>query len=200
MKISAPKLWNSFRRDEKIALICCALALSFVAGFSCTSEKAAKPFFQNVAATPQKAIQVHVAGLVKRPGVYQVKSNARVNDAVFLAGGALPKAAVNVVNLAAPLRDGQKVEIPSVELKPVTQPAQMIPIASGDSIANSPIINVNTAAATELERLPQIGPAIAGRIIAHRQQHGAFSSLDDLEKVKGIGPKTIEKLEGKVSF
>lgn len=201
MKISAQNVWNSFRRDEKIALICCALSLSFLAGFARQPQQSQKPFFQNITLNPLPPIQVHVTGLVKRPGVYQLKQKARVNDAIYLAGGVLPKAAIHSINLAAPLRDGQKIEVPAVESqRQQSGIATTLKAPSATQTAQATVINVNTATAAELESLPQIGPAIASRIIAHRQLHGAFGSLDDLDEVKGIGPKTLEKLEGKVSF
>ncbi|MBX2819857.1 MAG: ComEA family DNA-binding protein [Rhodothermaceae bacterium] len=61
-------------------------------------------------------------------------------------------------------------------------------------------ININTASQEELERLPRIGPAMAQRILTYRQTHGPFKNVDDLTNVKGIGPKTLDRLRDKVTL
>jgi competence protein ComEA len=85
------------------------------------------------------------------------------------------------------------VEIPSSEMKARGTPDRdrRRPGAPGSAAKR---ININTASASELELLPGVGPALAGRIIEYRAANGAFQSVDDLENVKGVGPRTLEKL------
>lgn len=150
-------------------------------------------------------IYVHVAGAVKNPGVYTFDSGARVNDAVKEALP-LPEAYLDGLNLAALLEDGVRVEVPvnpalaagSEDAAAVLsgRPAPNL-AASG---AGSGKVNINTATAEELDTLPGIGPAYAERIISYREEHGSFSSIEELQEVSGIGPKTFEKLKDMVSI
>jgi competence protein ComEA len=126
---------------------------------------------------------VDVAGAVRRPGVYEFHEGDRVVDAIHAAGGSTPKASLDALNLAAPLVDGVQI------LVPVAAPAAAMPPGSG-SVAGAtaaPLINVNTASATDLEALPGIGEVIAQRIIDYRTQNGPFAAVDDLLDVSGIG-------------
>ncbi|MBT9171663.1 MAG: ComE operon protein 1 [Syntrophomonadaceae bacterium] len=137
----------------------------------------------------QEMIVVHVAGAVKIPGVYTLPEGARVFEAVEAAGGALPDADLHALNLAEPLFDGRKVTVPAVgspgpDMQPTSPPNQ-----PGDGR-----ININTATADELEKLPGIGPARAQAIVREREQKGSFRRVEDLERVSGIGPKTVENL------
>jgi competence protein ComEA len=137
---------------------------------------------------------VHVAGLVRHPGVYQFPSGARIIDAVQAAGGATPKADLDLLNLAAPLADGEQILVPPHGAAPVVPPP-----ATGAGVVSSPgapggLVNVNTATETELEALPDIGPVTAAEIIAYRTEHGPFPTVDALDDVSGIGPATMEQL------
>ena len=142
---------------------------------------------------------VHVAGGVLHPGVYSLVEGARVVDAVQAAGGFAPGALPDAVNLAARLVDGQRVYVPIA--------GQPVPVVAGDpgagsgsgSGAASGPVNLNTATADELDTLPGVGPATAAAIIAHREQHGPFASVDDLGDVRGIGPTKLEALRGLVT-
>jgi comEA protein len=62
------------------------------------------------------------------------------------------------------------------------------------------LININQARSGELEMLPGIGPALASRIIADREENGSFDTIDALQRVKGIGPKTVEKIRASVTI
>jgi competence protein ComEA len=137
----------------------------------------------------QKPVIVHVAGAVKLPGVYTLPEGARVIEAVEAAGGALPDADLHALNLAEPLFDGRKVTVPVMAgqepgghtVSPPSQPADGR-------------VNINTATAEELEKLPGIGPAKAQAIVRDREQNGLFRRVEDLARVTGIGPKTVENL------
>jgi competence protein ComEA len=149
------------------------------------------------------AILVHVLGSVLRPGVYELAEGSRAVDAVAMAGGFAEGAEQASLNLARPLVDGEQLRVLAVGEAP--------PAAAGgagaDSSSGSPgapagtaggspgaLINLNSATALDLDTLPRIGPAMAARIIAWRDENGPFASVDDLLQITGIGDKTFESL------
>lgn len=151
-------------------------------------------------------IYVHVAGAVKNPGVYIFDSGARVNEAVKEALP-LPEAYLDGLNLAALLEDGVRIEVPVNPALAAGTPEDAAAVLSGRAAPNlfasgggSGKVNINTASAAELDTLPGIGPAYAERIISYREEHGSFSSIEELQEVSGIGPKTFEKLKDMVSI
>jgi competence protein ComEA len=134
-------------------------------------------------------IVVDVAGAVRRPGLYRLPSGTRIADAVAIAGGATRKANLTLVNLAAPLADGEQVVVPAG--------AAGAGAAAGAPSPTAPL-DLNTATAEQLDALPGIGPATAQKIVDYRQAHGAFHSVDELDGVSGIGPAKLAELEGLV--
>ncbi len=137
-------------------------------------------------------LYVHVAGLVRHPGVYEFQTGQRVIDAVTAAGGATKKADLDLLNLAALLTDGEQILVPA-------HGATVVPPPGGGSTggttgASGGLVNVNTATETELEGLPGVGPVLAAAIIAYRTEHGPFPSVDALDDVSGIGPATLDQL------
>lgn len=124
---------------------------------------------------------VHVAGAVRRPGLYRVPASSRVAAAVRLAGGFARGADTTAVNLAAELEDGQQVVVPRVRAA----------AAPGDPNAT---LNLATATADQLDEIDGIGPTLAERIIEHRDAAGGLASVDDLREVEGIGEKRFETL------
>lgn len=142
---------------------------------------------------PSRAAVVHVAGAVRRPGVYRLGAGARVRDAVRRAGGATRRADVDAVNLAALLQDGVQVVVPK------RVPAG-VPVAAAGEGAGVPAapVNLNAATAEQLETLDGVGPATAAKILDYRKQHGGFRSVEDLGQVSGIGPKRLEALRDDV--
>lgn len=128
---------------------------------------------------------VDVAGWVRRPGVYEFREGARIVDAIEAAGGARPGAALEMLNLAAPLADGTQVLVVKAGAAPA--PAPGAPAAPGAAGAPGGLVNVNTASTTELEALPGIGEVIAQRIVDHRTANGPFESVEELLEVSGIG-------------
>lgn len=137
---------------------------------------------------------VHVAGAVRRPGVYRLRSGARVRDAVRRAGGASSDGDANAINLAAKVVDGAQVIVP---LKLGTAASGVAPAEAG--AASTAPISLGNATAEQLDTLDGVGPATAEKIIQWRTENGGFTSVDDLGEVPGIGPKKLEALRSQVT-
>jgi competence protein ComEA len=144
---------------------------------------------------PARELWVDVAGAVRRPGLYKVPAGSRVAAAVEQAGGVSRRGDQTGVNLAAPLHDGQQVIVPVRGAVGASAPGASPGSAAGAGPGTGPI-SLNQASEAQLETLDGIGPALAGRIIEYRQQHGGFRSLDELKEVSGIGDKRFEALRG----
>jgi competence protein ComEA len=141
--------------------------------------------------TPLPAqIVVHVAGEVANPGVYTLSPDTRLHEAIQAAGGPTEDANLDAVNLAARVSDGLRYYIPR---RGQTGGVPAAPSPPGGATIATPI-NVNTATVAELDTIPGIGPVTAGAIVAYRQEHGPFQSLEDLLEVPDIGPATLERL------
>jgi competence protein ComEA len=139
---------------------------------------------------------VHVAGAVRRPGLYRLRAGARVAAAVRRAGGAGREADLTAINLAALLQDGQQVVVPTL----VPAGGSLVgTVAGADAGAATPIVSLGTATVEELDGLDGIGPTLAERIVEFRQQHGGFRSVDQLSEVDGIGAKRLETLKASLS-
>ncbi len=152
-----------------------------------TDERAVVPVERS---TPSAtALLVHVSGAVRSPGLVSLPAGSRVVDALAAAGGAIAAADQGAINLAARLTDGQQVVVPRKGATPA--PAT----GGGGTGAGTAPVSLSSGTAEQLETLPRIGPALAARIIAYRQAHGGFSSVDDLGQVGGIGPKTLAGLK-----
>lgn len=134
-------------------------------------------------------VVVDVTGAVRRPGVYRMPAGSRVDDAIARAGGAAPGAALEAINRAARLADGQQVVVPK------SAPGGGAVVAAGGE--EGPI-SLGTATAEQLEEIEGIGPVTAGDIIAFRDEHGGLSSVDQLDQVAGIGPATMESLRARL--
>lgn len=140
-------------------------------------------------------VLVHVVGSVRRPGVYELAEGSRVVDAVNAAGGMLPDAVAAAINLARVTQDGEQVVVPDEDTNAASAGGVAGGTAgSGTSVSSGPI-DLNTADATALDALPGVGPATAAKIVADREQNGPYSSVQDLGRVAGIGPKKLEQLK-----
>lgn len=145
-------------------------------------------------------IKVHVAGQVNNPGVIELESGARVEDAISMAGDLTPQGDITHINLAAILQDQDKVYIPSREEVEVHPDAYGIIQGSGMEGSGAGLININKASAQELEQLPGIGPVKAKSIIEYRDKNGYFTKIDDIINVSGIGEKTFERIKDSITI
>jgi competence protein ComEA len=143
---------------------------------------------------PPQQLVVDVVGAVRRPGLYRLAPGARIADALTRAGGATAKAEVALINLAAPLADGQQVIVPRRGATAASAAAG----AATPSAAAGPI-HLNTATLDQLDSLPGVGPVTAQKILDYRQKHGSFASVDELDAVPGIGPARMEQLKDLVA-
>ena len=135
-------------------------------------------------------IFVDVTGAVNKPGVYTLTGKSRVIDAIKAAGDSAPGADLSTINLARVLNDGEQIYVDSLVMN-----------SSGQRVSKktpSGPININRATARQLDALDGIGPVIAARIVEYRKINGSFLSVDDLQKVSGIGAAKFAQIKSKV--
>jgi len=156
-----------------------------------------------VTTTTKPPVLVHVAGAVVHPGLVRVTPGARVADAIDAAGGAVPGADLDRLNLAAKVADGQRVLVVVVGAPGggATDPGAT---ATGDPAAGTGSgdgapVNLNTATTDDLDALPGIGPTLAAAILRERERRGGFTSVDQLRDVRGIGEKRFADLHDLVT-
>jgi competence protein ComEA len=142
-------------------------------------------------------IAVSIEGAVATPGVYRLTSDARLADAVEMAGGFTPDADVADLNMASRLHDEQQIVIPSKSGAPNGSPFAL-PASAADQ-SSSGLININTASASQLEELPGIGPVLAERIVAYREANGPFARVEELARVEGISPAMVEEMRDQIT-
>ena len=160
----------------------------------------------------QNKIKVYITGEVLLPGVYELEEGSRIEDAITVAGGISQNASLKDVNLAYVLEDAMKIYIPNKSEE--TEQKQIVTtddasiqsyasITSSTSTISSPSssskVNINKASITDLETINGIGPGLAQKIITYREEHGKFSSIDDIKNVSGIGDKKFEKIKDSIS-
>jgi competence protein ComEA len=134
---------------------------------------------------------VDVVGAVRRPGLVRLREGSRVADAIAHAGGLARRAERAGVNFAAPVSDGQQVLVPQ-------RGAVAAGAGAGPASSAGGPVSLSSATAEQLDALPGVGPVTAEKIVAYRQQHGAFRSVDELDAISGIGPSRIADLRGLV--
>lgn len=134
-------------------------------------------------------VVVDVTGAVRRPGVYRLPAGARVIDALKRAGGAAHGAALEAINRAARLADGQQVVVPENGPEGTA--------AAAASSEDGPI-SLGSATVDQLDTIDGIGPVTAEKIVEYRDQHGGLASVDQLDDVSGIGPATMESLRARL--
>ena len=164
----------------------------------CVSELAAESQIQEIQAEKAEMIYVHVCGAVQNAGVYTLESGARVFEAIEAAGGFQEEAADESINQARVLVDGEELYIPTRE--EVLSSSAVIPgnsqTGDGDKAQK---VNINTADVSELTTITGIGESRARAIIAWREEHGGFSSTEELKNIDGIADKTYEKIKDSIT-
>lgn len=148
--------------------------------------------------TGAQVVVVYVTGQVQAPGVVELPVGSRVGDAVEAVGGAGPDADLGAVNMARILVDGEHIVLPAPG-ESAPDPAGATGAGGGGAAAGAAgdgatCVDLNTADEQGLQALDGIGPALAGRIVAHRDQVGSFNSVEQLEDVSGIGPALVQRI------
>lgn len=143
---------------------------------------------------------VYLTGAIKKPGVYYIASNSRIYQALELGGGFATDANQEAVNLAAKMVDGAHIHFPRKGEELSGPQTSSIMTSTGNSSSVQPLLNINTATQNELESIPGVGPKTAQLIITHRETKGAFTRLEDLLLIKGIGAKKYDGLKDFVSI
>jgi competence protein ComEA len=159
-----------------------------------TSPDRGQPILLLPAPTPHP-IRVHVSGSVVEPGVYAMAQGAIVQDALRAAGGATGETALQAVNLAQTIHDGERLYFPSQSELATTGATAFPAVVDAADSATGDRIDLNQATAPELEMLPGIGPSLAQKIVDFREQQGPFGSVEDLMDVPGIGPAKLEAVK-----
>ena len=148
-------------------------------------------------------IMIHITGEVNNPGIIELQEESRIADAIEVAGGVTENADLNEVNLAFVLSDGQKIYIPNKNEKELDQEKAYITSESGNNVivkdkiegGKKQKVNINEAKQEDFEQLPGIGPSIAKKIVEYREQNGKFTSIDELQEVKGIGEAKFKNIK-----
>lgn len=188
------------RRQTAILLVVCIAVLALVGKRLAAAGTARAPAPQAVALIEETAnvdaagaprLVVYVVGAVRHAGLVRLREGARVADALEHAGGPSRRADLALVNLAAPVADGQQIVVPE----------RVAAAAGGQGGAAAAPARVSLASATlaQLDELPGIGPVTAQRILDWRQAHGPLRSVDDLDAIPGIGPARVEQLRDLVT-
>lgn len=146
----------------------------------------------DVSVLNEAPIAVNIEGAVASPGVYQLPANARLNDAIAAAGGLTGDANTAGLNLAARIGDGERIVVPFH--------SSATAATVGPSPVASSLININTSTAAELDQLPGIGKVLAGRIVEYRDEHGPFTSIEQLAEIDGISEGTVDELRNLVTI
>ncbi len=160
-----------------------------------TDEETAAPAAEPV--TEPEKIVVDISGAVARPGVYELRADARVCDAVKAAGGLTSEADINALNQAQLLSDAQKIRV--LTLQEAAQGAPADSVHTDIAQADDKKVNINTADAAQLMTLSGIGESRAGDIIAYREANGAFQSAEDIMKVSGIKEAVFQKIKDAIT-
>jgi competence protein ComEA len=143
-------------------------------------------------AGPTAWLVVQVVGEVRRPGLVRLPAGSRVDDAVRAAGGVRPGGGTGGLNLAREVVDGEQIVVAATAA--TGAPASTTGATSSSGGPAVTTVSLSTATLAELDALPGVGPVLAGRILAWRQAHGRFTSVDQLREVAGIGARTLDRL------
>jgi len=219
---SSPSAWlQRLRFDPGLrgaaALGCAALIAALLAGWWVLAGRAhsvpistsppppppaasspAQSAASSASGAPAAVVVVDVVGKVRRPGVYRLRTESRVDDALRAAGGALPGVDMSSLNRARKLTDGEQIAV-GVTGAPAAGGPSAGPGGSAGSASGSASVDLNTASIEQLDGLPGVGPVLAQRIVDWRTAHGRFASVDQLREVSGIGPSKFDDIRGLVT-
>jgi competence protein ComEA len=145
---------------------------------------------------PKQEITVYVTGAVNKPGLVNVPEGARAAEAVNACGGLLPTADSEKINMAQSLKDGQQLKVPEKTGTNSKMDSRKADKSKGADSGEK--VNINTADEKALDTLPGVGPAMAKRIIEYRESEGAFQSIEDIKKIRGIGEAKFAKMKDKI--
>ena len=175
-------------RERALAYVLALLAVLALGGRYLLDRPPAEPkptgHALEVEQPPARKLVVHVVGAVRAPGLYELAEGSRIDDAIERAGGPKAKAALDRVNLASPVADGQQVVVP---VRGET--------AASATETSGGKVHLNSATLEDLDGLPGIGPVTAQEILDYRAEHGAFQSVEELDAVPGIGPARLADLK-----
>ncbi|WP_109211211.1 MULTISPECIES: helix-hairpin-helix domain-containing protein [Microbacterium] len=177
-----------------VAALAVTVGIGIVRGALAPVDQVVVDTTPSASAEAASELYVHVSGAVRAPGLYVLPTSARAVDAIAAAGGFADDADRGAVNLARALDDGEQLAVP----RQGETPAAPAGPAAATGAADAPL-DLNTADAAQLETLPRIGPALAERIVAWRDDNGGFTSVEDLLAVPGIGDKMLESLRDLVT-
>ena len=197
---------------KKQMVVVLAIALTAIVGtmYATTSEeivrldagveRADRVDDERASAPTVGKIFVYVTGAVNSPGMIELNgSDLHLADAVNAAGGLLPTADTDAINMADQISNGQHIRVPEkLVMKSVEPSGTSNDHSSGGGASTGGVVNINTAGVEELDTLPGIGPSMAQRIIDYRQLNGGFKSIDEIQNVSGIGQKKFEKLKSRI--
>lgn len=191
-------------------IIAVVLSIGFIAWGSFTSpgivlehsEESSQS--QESDSSSSQLLYVHIAGEVSNPGMYELKHDARVSDAINAAGGFTENADQLSVNLARQVTDGEQIVVQAyIEAEPGTSEPIITSDSGLPSSSNTGVlsgkVNINTASASELITLDGVGESTAAKIIAYRQANGSFASIEEIKKVSGIGDKKYEAIKDRIT-
>ena len=181
-----------YTRHQKRALLAISAVLLLLSFFIVIRGNTQAPAVEVIAPIVVQEVEifVDVTGAVNKPGVYSLAGKSRVIDAIKAAGESAPGADLSTINLARVLNDGEQVYVDSTFVNSSG-------VRVSKNVHKAPI-NINRATAAELDSLDGIGPVIAKRIIEYRKVNGSFTSIEDLQKVSGIGGAKFAQIKAKV--
>ena len=154
-------------------------------------ENPAPPIVAVEIAAPE--ILIDVTGAVNKPGVYKLAASSRVIDAIKAAGDSAPGADLSSINLARVLADGEQIYVDASITNIANTSNTRLPKAK-----RSGPLNINRATLAQFDSLDGVGPVIAKRIVEYRKANGPFLTIDDLQKVSGIGATKFATIKNKV--
>ena len=188
-------------KKSLLILFCIALFASVSTFYYLYTQEDTTPIITDKTQDKQEdtTITVYVSGEVNSPGLVELPSDSRIADAIKACGDFTPLADKTKINLAQKITDGMQIQVDSKTL--VNNSSESINNANSNNSndnSSSNLININTATKEDLDTLPGIGPATAQKIIDYRQEHGNFSSIEDIKNVKGIGEAKFNKMQDKI--